>query len=632
MSKKKEYWKKRFTDLQDREQLQVDKYRTKLDKKYKKVIADIERDIQVFYMRYAQAEGIDYATARRDLSKVDMRKWEVSLSEYRKMALSGDFENELESMYAKSRISRLEALKTQIRANVEVLHKGIKEDTGKLLSNTFSDTYYRSIYELQKGTGIGINFATYNQDAVNILISQPFKGGNYSTRIWNSETSDRGKLVRELQDTLTSAFIRGDSAAKTIGEMTKRLNTSAYNIARVVQTETAYISGQASALAYKSQGVERYEFLVSLDEITCPKCRPLDGKDFGLDEKIEFINYPPIHPWCRCTTIPYYEDYDYGDVDTRIARAADGTVYKVPDMPYEKWHDKYVEGDGQVDNTLDKEDLLKDTPEPKAPTDPATILGDKIKALDVTNYSSRRTLAKDILTTLDIDHIPIRVKSIKPNGYCSFARQGSAARIQDYVLNSADQRGDNYKIKTAFHEAYHAKGDGLDTDYFNMKDNWIMVEETFAETSAHYLVGASGIAEEIAPAYAEKLIEMLPRMKQLDKFKNCETFKDFGRIAWNDRLNRVSMEWKDLYGECMSIKHDWKEYAKQYVPYIADNKEELVDVMLKNMPGFTTYRSSMIDACTKALDKISNGGYIGGNEGIVIRNILAISMNRLGVK
>lgn len=342
MSKKKEYWKKRFTDLQDREQLQVDKYRTKLDKKYKKVIADIERDIQVFYMRYAQAEGIDYATARRDLSKVDMEKWEVSLSEYRKMALSGDFENELESMYAKSRISRLEALKTQIRAHVEVLHKGIKEDTGKLLSNTFSDTYYRSIYELQKGTGIGINFATYNQDAVNILISQPFKGGNYSTRIWNSETSDRGKLVRELQDTLTSAFIRGDSAAKTIGEMTKRLNTSAYNIARVVQTETAYISGQASALAYKSQGVERYEFLVSLDEITCPKCRPLEGKDFGLDEKIEFINYPPIHPWCRCTTIPYYEDYDYGDVDTRIARAPDGTTYKVPDMTYKEWHSKYV--------------------------------------------------------------------------------------------------------------------------------------------------------------------------------------------------------------------------------------------------------------------------------------------------
>lgn len=342
MSKKKEYWKKRFTSIQDREQLQAEKYRDRLEKKYKKVIADIDRDIQAFYARYAKAEGIDFSTARRDLSRVEKEKWEVSLSEYRKMALSGDFENELESMYARSRISRLEAIQTQIRAHIEVLHKGINEDTGKILSNTFTDTYYRSIYEIQKGTGIGINFATYNQDAVNLLISQPFKGGNYSTRIWNSSTSDRAKLVSELQDTITSAFIRGDSAAKTIGEMTKRLNTSAYNIARVVQTETAYIAGQASAMGYESQGIERYEFLVSLDEITCHKCRPLDGKDFGLDEKIEFVNYPPIHPWCRCTTIPYFKDYDYGDIDTRIARAPDGTVYKVPDMPYEKWHDKYV--------------------------------------------------------------------------------------------------------------------------------------------------------------------------------------------------------------------------------------------------------------------------------------------------
>ena len=104
-------------------------------------------------------------------------------------------------------------------------------------------------------------------------------------------------------------------------------------------------------------------------------------------------------------------------------------------------------------------------------------------------------------------------------------------KMSRFVLNSKDQRSENHSIKTLFHEAYHAKADGMVGDLIKDKTAYLMVEETFAETSAHYLYKQLGIEKEIAASYAEKLTEMLPRLKQLDKFKDCTTLADFGEIA-----------------------------------------------------------------------------------------------------
>jgi len=63
-------------------------------------------------------------------------------------------------------------------------------------------------------------------------------------------------------------------------------------------------------------------------------CLEQDGKDYPLAEAVVGIKYPPLHPWCRSTTIPYFEDLG----GERIAKDADGTRYYVPgDMTYEEW-------------------------------------------------------------------------------------------------------------------------------------------------------------------------------------------------------------------------------------------------------------------------------------------------------
>lgn len=256
----------------------------------------------------------------------------------------------------------------------------------------------------------------------------------------------------------------------------------------------------------------------------------------------------------------------------------------------------------------------------------------ELKALDVTKYDSRRKLGHEILKTLDLNDIKVSVKAISENGYCLIGNKNGNSNVIEYVLNSKDLRNNNYKIKTAFHEAYHAKANGMKTDYHIIKSKWLDIEETFAETSAHFLTGKIGITEEISPAYAERLVNILPRLKQVDKFKDCNKFKDFGEVAWTDRLNGVNPEWEDLYNRCMKIDHNLGKYSQQYIPYINKNKEDLVGVMLNNMPSYSKYKDQMINDCEEAINSMETGKSLSGNQKMVFKNILAITMNRLGVK
>lgn len=337
MDKSKDYWKKRLEDIADTQNKKADAYIESLELQYKKAMASIQKDLEVFYVRYANAEGVDMATAKKLLLSAEKEIWEVSLEEYQKMALDEEFIGQIESMYTKSRVSRLKALEMQIRAQLEVLYSDLNSELETLLTETFTDTYYQTIYEIQLGTGIGTNFAIFNEDAVERIVSKPWKWGHFSSTIWDN----KDLLLGELETALSQAFIRGDSIDKVIKLFDKRMGVGYSRAANIIQTEHAYIAGEATFKGYEETGVERYKYLATLDTRTSQICRDMDGKTFKLSEKVVWLNYPPLHCRCRSTTIPYFKDEEtYGE---RIARDHEGKVYYVPeDMTYHDWYNKYV--------------------------------------------------------------------------------------------------------------------------------------------------------------------------------------------------------------------------------------------------------------------------------------------------
>ena len=87
-------------------------------------------------------------------------------------------------------------------------------------------------------------------------------------------------------------------------------------------------------------GIEQYKYLATLDERMCETCSPLDGKIFYIKDAVEGVNYPSMHPHCRCTTT-FPRNYA-----ARWARDPhSGKGYKIPDMTYSEWID--ILGDEQ---------------------------------------------------------------------------------------------------------------------------------------------------------------------------------------------------------------------------------------------------------------------------------------------
>lgn len=306
--KSRDYWQKRAEQIAERQHKKADEYIEKLKREYEKALKSIQRDIEVFYQRFAINNEISFAEAKKLLTEGELEEFRMTLEEFIEKAkdnADGRWTKILDNVYFKTRVSRLEALQIQIRQQIELLKANEQQKTKELLSDVYEDTYYRTIFELQKGVGIGSTFAKVDNKALENVLSQPWQGSNFSARIWG----DRDKLLRELETALSQAFIRGDSIDRITQALAKRMSVSYSNAARIIRTETSFIVGQATFEGYKASGVvKKYEYLATLDSRTSQICRSMDGLVFNLNEKEVGVNYPPLHPNCRSTVVPYFDD------------------------------------------------------------------------------------------------------------------------------------------------------------------------------------------------------------------------------------------------------------------------------------------------------------------------------------
>ncbi|MNW49989.1 NAD(+)--arginine ADP-ribosyltransferase EFV [compost metagenome] len=261
-------------------------------------------------------------------------KWTVEdyIKAGRENAVDQRWMKELENASIRVRMTRLEALQMQMRQHVEVLTGKRQAGVRELAGDIYKDGYYHSIFELHKGTGLSATFSKLDKRQIEAVLSKPWAadGSNFSARIWK----DRDKLVHELRTVLTQGMTRGDAPDKMINALSDRMGVSRSVAARLILTESAYFAGQSRMDSYKELGIEQYKYTATLDKRTSRLCKNMDGEVFAISEAEVGVNYPPLHAYCRSTTIPYYED----NVKERIARDEDGKNQTVPgDMTYEQW-------------------------------------------------------------------------------------------------------------------------------------------------------------------------------------------------------------------------------------------------------------------------------------------------------
>ncbi len=335
-----QYWTKRALLQEQRARDQSDKLLSNLRQEYAAAQKDLQQRLDNWYQKYADENGISKAQAKKKLTAAEQRQHAKDIDEYIAKAKTGDkrYDQELRRRYISSRVSRLQALQDQAAVQLELLGKSQDVKTYKLLQETYKDTYYRSLHSAASKIGLGGRFDRFNNKVVEQICKTPWSGKNFSERIWGNND----KLIKEVRSILSQGAIQGTSVDKMSRQLAQRMGVDYHRAECLIRTESAFVRGQATADAYAQMGVTRYQYLATLDNRTSQVCRRLDNQVFELRQKAVGVNYPPMHPRCRSTTIPYYDD-EFVAGETRAARDGQGKRIMVDaKMDYNTWHQRYI--------------------------------------------------------------------------------------------------------------------------------------------------------------------------------------------------------------------------------------------------------------------------------------------------
>lgn len=340
-----EYWQKRFKFLEEaRHKAGAEVYK-EIEDQYKRAQKEIEAEIDKWYRRFAENNQISLREAKRLLSGDELEEFRWDVQEYirhgEENAISGEWAKELENASSRFHVSRLQALKTNIRQSIEALYGQQQSLVSEFLGETYKSDYYHTAFELMKGFEIGFDIGKVNEDYLQKVLFKPWApdGRNFSDRIWENKE----KLVNTLHKELTQSIMTGADPQKAIDAIAHDMNVSKANAGRLVMTESAYFGSLAQKDCFNDLDVEEYEIVATLDDKTSEICQEMDGQHFPMKDFEAGVTAPPFHVNCRSCTCPYFNDeFSLGE---RAARDEDGEVYYVPaDMTYPEWKEAFVDG------------------------------------------------------------------------------------------------------------------------------------------------------------------------------------------------------------------------------------------------------------------------------------------------
>lgn len=340
---RKEYWQKRFELLEQMELDNAETYIKDLEEQFVIAYNEVEKKVLQWYNRYAKENSISFAEAKIQLNKGELKEFQWSVEEYIKYAnengLDIIWQQQLKNASARVHISRLDALRTHIQHEVEKLYNKQLKGLESIEEMLYTDTYYHTVYELQVGHNIGFSFQGIDDNKVRKILSKPWgtDDSTFSDRIWNNKQD----LINVLKKELTQATIKGTGLKEVTNTILNKFNVKANKVGRLVMTESAFFASAAQKDCFSELNVQKCMILGTLDSHTCKECGSLDGKIVNMKDFEPGLTVPPFHPWCRCTTIPYFEDeFEFGE---RAARDSEGKTYFIPkNITYEQWKEKYA--------------------------------------------------------------------------------------------------------------------------------------------------------------------------------------------------------------------------------------------------------------------------------------------------
>lgn len=213
----------------------------------------LETELTTFYRKYGTDGVVTYNDARKIVSLDDRRK-------------------------------RLNVLTLSITRQFTDLYKSMEVEFGKL-EDIILETEFgffgidREDFELKPW---GADNATWDERL------------DSDVRVW----------LNNVNKDVKQALIKGEHIDDVITQLYKRFNTIEKVTKRLVITESSAMTTASRKTIFKSLGATKYRYYTQRDERVCEECGPMNGLVFPMSAYEIGVTAPPIHPNCRCFTIP----------------------------------------------------------------------------------------------------------------------------------------------------------------------------------------------------------------------------------------------------------------------------------------------------------------------------------------
>lgn len=302
--------------------------------------------------RYLQGEANDFFNAFTDKFELSIAEAETmlknapgkSMFEQMKTALAvctdeqkkQQLETLLSSPAYAHRIGRLNDLDSKISdmcsrlANAEI---GVDtEHLGDIIQNA----YMQTVFDVTKGADYRAAFDLIPESRVKAILSTNWSGQMFSQRVWDNTNA----LADGLKHDMLVGIMAGKSEQHMADDIMNRCGVGAFEARRLVRTETTCVANMAELYGYQELDIDEYEFSACLDSRTSDLCRELDGKVFKRNSAQAGVNLPPMHPFCRSTTLPVLPSEE--NLDKELAELGDEIG---ADVDFDEWERNLQQGE-----------------------------------------------------------------------------------------------------------------------------------------------------------------------------------------------------------------------------------------------------------------------------------------------
>ena len=155
------YWEQRAIESIERMEASIKSRIPELIGSFENAKADLQKEIEAFWGRYAKNNAITLEDTQKALSLSELKNFKGRLKKYEKLARQsiGTFNLQVDNLSVKARITRLEALEAECDAVLQRLYQQQKTLIEDIATKVYTESYYHNLYDLERYTGFQSPFS-----------------------------------------------------------------------------------------------------------------------------------------------------------------------------------------------------------------------------------------------------------------------------------------------------------------------------------------------------------------------------------------------------------------------------------------------------------------------------------------